>query len=347
MLPWWFGACDMDAGMCVQSSSAALHGAGPDATYLQLSAAQESAIVALAMLRSGQLVRLCTGTIVAPGWVLSAAHCLTSEIDSVSLRVGRDALNPELEAELTPADFTIDAERDLAVGSVPDSNAAAFAEIKPIAAMDEMLDRTWIGERVQLAGYGVDARGVPGLRAFLVELVQDVGDRFITVEGNGSSGACEGDSGGPLLLRATDGSVRVAAVLSMGSASCTDFDLYTRLDLAADFLSSKLEAPHTPALGCEAIDRVGRCFGTRAVYCDQTLHAELCDGGRSCGFDRALGQFRCTNPVDDPCQGSDEFGRCDGDTALRCVNGALERIDCARCGERCSPHPASGIASCW
>jgi secreted trypsin-like serine protease len=56
------------------------------------------------------------------------------------------------------------------------------------------------------------------------------------VDGEGRTGACAGDSGGPLLVADSSGQARVAGVLDRGSADCLGLDLYTRIDALADWI---------------------------------------------------------------------------------------------------------------
>jgi secreted trypsin-like serine protease len=64
----------------------------------------------------------------------------------------------------------------------------------------------------------------------------------------GKTGACVGDSGGPLLGKTMDGRIEVLGLLEAGSASCTGEDFYTRLDRLKSWepLTSALK------LGCRA-----------------------------------------------------------------------------------------------
>ena len=65
----------------------------------------------------------------------------------------------------------------------------------------ELLTRLVPGVAVELAGYGLDEQGGSGALRYLVEQVVAASHSLVTVAGFGRSGACEGDSGAPLLMR--------------------------------------------------------------------------------------------------------------------------------------------------
>ena len=83
---------------------------------------------------------------------------------------------------------------------------------------------------VTLAGLGETEDGsLQGLR-FVNEKIVAVGNIEVTVDGIHESGACAGDSGGPLLARGNDGKAGVIGVLDRGSSSCVGRDVYLRVD---------------------------------------------------------------------------------------------------------------------
>ena len=123
-----------------------------------------------------------------------------------------------------------------------------------------------------------------GSLGFLVESITliTVDGSSITVSGFGASGGCEGDSGGPLLMRGTDGGVEVAGVLSIGSATCREDDTYARLDTIRDWIQT-VTGPYVPVdLGCGGVGPEGRCFYGTAVWCSGSaqLSATACSGRR-------------------------------------------------------------------
>jgi hypothetical protein len=122
-------------------------------------------------------------------------------------------------------------------------------------AWTSVVDASWLGRDAELAGYGTTETDATGRRLFTSEKIVEVDDTFITVDGQGRSGACTGDSGGPLLVATNAGEPAVAGILSVGSADCRGIDRYVRVDRAWRWLNK-----HIPDLRARA--------GTQTVGCD-------------------------------------------------------------------------------
>jgi len=103
---------------------------------------------------------------------------------------------------------------------------AGFSTILPLSTVG--LDADSIGKHARLAGVGRTERGTLGELRFAEEPIIDVRPNEIWVDGNGASGACDGDSGGPLLGFDTEGRLGVLGVLSRGSSDCRGVDVYVR-----------------------------------------------------------------------------------------------------------------------
>jgi secreted trypsin-like serine protease len=65
----------------------------------------------------------------------------------------------------------------------------------------------------------------------------------LRVDGGGLTGACGGDSGGPLLARRQDGSFEVLGILSVGSRTCRGIDVHLRVDTQLRWLGQSGTGP--------------------------------------------------------------------------------------------------------
>jgi hypothetical protein len=327
---------------CVRSPAfvGALIGGGRHSEYLQLARSLEGAVARVTFELQGTPSReTCTAVVVDTQHALTAAHCthglsvlrtavrIEGSVPSSSFETGATVVSREdrLDLLLLRIDTAVDASAILPVAErAPD-----------------------VGGLVELAGVGIDEQGKVGERRFVVEEIVEVTDGFFVVDGFGASGACGGDSGGPLIVRDLDGSPAVAGILSRGSASCVSRDKYTRLHLSREWLRPLLP-PRPRSPGCETVTRTGRCFDGLAVWCeDGRRMAELCVPPGACGWSSQFGGYRCLASLsEDPCRGVPDTGTCSGAIGQRCDDGVLRSQDCASCGALCGRLPASGKATC-
>jgi len=282
----------------------------------------------------------CTGTLVAPATVLTAAHCLRLDPSYLLFKVGPDRRLPlgtyqALSWHLHPDYVVGEVDHDLAVVLLtqdPDSDGIAPIPIhqEPVQSLE--------GRDVQVAGYGFTADGdnSNSLRWWVVLRIARETTTAYVAAGDGTTGTCDGDSGGPLLWNHPTEGVRVFAALSLGEArmACLGDSYYTRTDEAANLA---FILPFLPADPCAGETAVGRCVSdVQAVYClDGVVYEEACEAGESCRMD-SDGSYRCLLP--DPCEaeGLDRTGTCTADGHARwCEDGLVKDRDCGLCGQSC------------
>jgi len=275
----------------------------------------------------------CSGTVIAPTWVLTASHCSLRR--GARFCVGTQPNNPNV---CFRADRVINQPRgDMSLVELDDDATARLPGLEPIPLLTEDLDNGWIGRIVEAAGYGRDERGRSGRREFTAEPISRVRGDTLTINGEGRHGVCFGDSGGPVTAIGADGTARIAGVLSNGDSSCVGFDNYTRVDTYREWIEGYVGPTVPPGpQPCGMIDGEGRCEANTAVYCESGVLARTrCEGGDVCAWSTGASGWRCIEPAADPCGGLDFGGECQGGALRWCERGVVFTRNCGECGEVC------------
>ena len=283
----------------------------------------------------------CTGALIRRNWLLTARHCL--EIEGLAIDLRLDGETQVLE----PLERAPHPELDLGLIRVEPA-LAADDSVRPLAIAAGKVDERWLGERVELAGFGTDEQGrLPAEPRYAVETVLAVRETKISVDGLGRSGACLGDSGGPLLVRDDRGRPAVLGTLSTGSATCLHRDSYVRVDLVAEWIEEIAGAEVSGPAACGEIGEAGACSFGSALRCrNGVLDVTDCSGGKVCGWDSNQAGFGCVDAAADPCAGAGSAGVCEDSIARKCRDGVVSEVDCWPC-DRCGYDPATGLPQCY
>jgi hypothetical protein len=160
----------------------------------------------------------CTGTLVHPEVVITAAHCLEGAT-GVGVRFGerfspRERIVDTVSCTMHPEyASTRAAAHDLGVCRL--AVAVSDVPIAPLAVGCE-LDALQPGAEVAMVGFGVtdDGAAFGSKRGVVTTVASAVRDDGTLQIGSAEVGGCLGDSGGPALMRYPDGVWRTVAVLS-------------------------------------------------------------------------------------------------------------------------------------
>jgi hypothetical protein len=317
----------------------------------------DPAVPAIYIIQGEYVIAMCTGTLISPRVVLTAAPCVAPDSggDAWAVYFGANVNDGSDPAFLALRDVTahtyhpsyspsdIGSGNDLALLQIQDTGPVAP---KPINRVP--LTAAHVGQPVRLVGFGETGGGgdTSGIKRQASSVLADY-DTLLAYFGASGGNTCQGDSGGPNFMT-IGGTEVVVGVTSFGDPGCDEYGAGGRVDRFQAFIDPWVASHDTIGCGMDG-GCATSCGGTPDPDCPCatdglcTASCTIAGADADCPADCARnGTCLMTGcPIPDPdCASCGDDGNC----AEGC---ATEDPDCpVGVGEPCQAGPECVSGQC-
>lgn len=297
----------------------------------------------------------CSGTLVGPRFVLTAAHCLDIlSPEDMQFLIGPTINTPEYVLDVE--DVFIHPQYMAGGWYSNDIGLLVLKEDAPIMPIDtySKMDSSWSGQKLFFVGYG-DNNGYQhsgsGTKRAVWLKISDIHETTFDYFNNNKN-TCSKDSGGPAFFKDKFGKYHLAGLTSTGDLYCQMGGVDTRIDIYTDFL--KASGALLAVDNCQKETSQGRCVGNTKIWCDsnkEIRETNCSDTGEVCtyNYDSNMELAVCQKPysISNECSEETWEERCEGNRLIGCENKRIKWTDCGATNMECKLDVPTGYYGCF